>query len=520
MSDIKAVKKNVQFQELLKENNTKSIMNNEYLIPDTHPDVKKVLLVEARPIIINKEILSDKIMVEGRIEYSVVYIPRDENMEVNSVNYVEKFTNYLDNTENEHKIVCDVDCKIEHIEARVMNERKIGIEAVANLIWEVNRVLDFDFVEEVDGGDQVQVLKKTEAVNRLASSKDINTISKAMLRVGMDRPEISKIIKCNVMLHKKEIRLSEDKVTLGFYCKINILYVGADSQEVIPLEEDVYVSKEEEMIGVSPNMMVFPSYRLENIDMSQEPDDLGENRIINIEALIKVSVRVFSNENIDIIEDAYSTKVPIELSSDEYRLGVIDDIKSAETIVRDNIHLSDNDAKPDQIILVTGNDIITNKTIDKDKIIVEGVINVNVMYKTGVEDENYNVLQGEIPFTAKFDINGADSTLKAIAKSNIESIEGVIEVNTIAIKATLIVDVKISSGKSNNFITDIKEADGEVPNKKASISIYVVGDGDTLWKLAKKYCTTVDDIIKINNIEEPETITKGEKILIPGRADF
>ena len=63
MSDIKAVKKNVQFQELLKENNTKSIMNNEYLIPDTHPDVKKVLLVEARPVIINKEILSDKIIV-------------------------------------------------------------------------------------------------------------------------------------------------------------------------------------------------------------------------------------------------------------------------------------------------------------------------------------------------------------------------------------------------------------------------------------------------------------------------
>ena len=96
MSKIDVIKENVQFQQLIRENSSTSILKDEYLIPDTHPDVQQILSVEARPVINNKEVLGDKVMVEGKVEYSVLYIPREDNMMVNSVSYAEKFTNYLD----------------------------------------------------------------------------------------------------------------------------------------------------------------------------------------------------------------------------------------------------------------------------------------------------------------------------------------------------------------------------------------------------------------------------------------
>ena len=43
---------------------------------------------------------------------------------------------------------------------------------------------------------------------------------------------------------------------------------------------------------------------------------------------------------------------------------------------------------------------------------------------------------------------------------------------------------------------------------------YVVQPGDTLWNLAKKFNTTVDDIVKINDIENPDLIYPGQKLLI------
>lgn len=59
-----------------------------------------------------------------------------------------------------------------------------------------------------------------------------------------------------------------------------------------------------------------------------------------------------------------------------------------------------------------------------------------------------------------------------------------------------------------------------MPKKKSSVTIYVVQNGDTLWKIAKRYFTTVDNLIKINNIENPDIIKPGEKLIIPGRASL
>ena len=60
----------------------------------------------------------------------------------------------------------------------------------------------------------------------------------------------------------------------------------------------------------------------------------------------------------------------------------------------------------------------------------------------------------------------------------------------------------------------------KMDEQKASVIIYSVDKGDTLWKLAKKYNTTIEELVKINDIENPEIIIIGQKLIIPGRAIF
>ena len=48
-----------------------------------------------------------------------------------------------------------------------------------------------------------------------------------------------------------------------------------------------------------------------------------------------------------------------------------------------------------------------------------------------------------------------------------------------------------------------------------SVIIYVVKSGDTIWKIAKRFGSTVDDIVRVNGIENPNRINIGEKIYIP-----
>lgn len=47
---------------------------------------------------------------------------------------------------------------------------------------------------------------------------------------------------------------------------------------------------------------------------------------------------------------------------------------------------------------------------------------------------------------------------------------------------------------------------------------YIVKKGDTLWNLAKTYNTTVDALVKLNDISNPDYIVVGQKLIISGTA--
>ena len=520
MASIDVIKENVQFEQLLRESNSNTVLKDEYLIPDTHPDVQEILNVEARPMITNKELIGDKIVIEGKVEYTVIYLAKEDGLVVNSVNYNQGFTNNIDLNQGESKVICEAECNVEHIEAHIMNERKISIQGIIGVYWELYKSKEFEFVKDIEGSAEVEALKKTETINKINATEDLELVGKATIRVGMDKPQISKILKCSLMLHKKEIKIIEDRIYLGCYCKLNILYKGDDSKEVIPLEDDIYLSKEEELSGITSDMIPTVAYGIANNDMILEEDDLGEVRIINDEFVVKASIKIFSKENIDAIKDAYSTKCSLALQKDEHEVGILHGVNNSESIIKHNIQLKENNPRPDQIICSSGTTILTDKQVVKDRIIVEGILKANILYKTTDEERYLANIKAEIPFSAAIDIFGADESMKSIVKGSLENIEASIEGNTIAIKAVVVLSGKILYEMNKEFISDIIEEEGEVPEKKASITIYVVGDNDDLWNLAKKYNTTIDKLVKINKIENPEHIEVGQKLIIPGRAIF
>ena len=251
-----------------------------------------------------------------------------------------------------------------------------------------------------------------------------------------------------------------------------------------------------------------------------EEDDLGEVRIINTEFIVKAHVKVFSKENIDVIKDAYSPDCLLDLKKDEYEVGILQGINNTESLVKDNIQLTDTDLKPEQVISASAAVILTDKEITQDKVIVEGIIKADILYKTTDEEKYLSDIKAEVPFSSIIDIAGTKDGMKAIIRAGLESIEAAIEGNTIAIKANLSLSGKILYEISKEFISDVVEEEGEKPEKKASITIYVVCEGDTLWGLAKKYNTTVEQLKSVNGIEDEDYIEVGQKLIIPGRAVF
>lgn len=157
--------------------------------------------------------------------------------------------------------------------------------------------------------------------------------------------------------------------------------------------------------------------------------------------------------------------------------------------------------------------IINKENKLNGKIIYEGELELNIVYTdrstVGVNSKKIN-----IPFEKT--IEG----LENIEKSKIDTILTVNAQNfakqdtTINSNIDLNFETNMYKNEAIPVISDITVQEEE-SGEDYSVIIYVVKNGDTLWKIAKRFGSTVDDIVRVNGIERPDKINIGEKIYIP-----
>ena len=70
---------------------------------------------------------------------------------------------------------------------------------------------------------------------------------------------------------------------------------------------------------------------------------------------------------------------------------------------------------------------------------------------------------------------------------------------------------RIEAGK--RFVTDIEISDLD-QDEDYKMYMYFVKDGDTIWKIAKQFRVNMDDLIRMNGLENPDKINIGDRIYI------
>jgi LysM repeat protein len=513
------IKENIEYEQLLSENFANAVVKSEYLIPDTHPDVSEILMVDVKPIIIGTEVLQDKIYLEGQVEYNVLYLAREEEkVGVYKVNYTDKFSNHIEIKGSERGMICEAECFMEHMDSTIINERKVSLGGIIKLKSAVYKDYSFEIVKDIADSNEIQMLKSPAKIDKIAGAVEGELIAKAHMQIDMDKPQVGGILKYNMNLHKKEVKLYDGVVQVSAFAMLQVLYRAKDSREIISIKEDVFISNDMNLEGIDSSMDYLADFEAGAIEVDVKEDELGESRIIDLEAVVSAKVKVIFKKELHLIDDVYSTQNPIDAVKRDYSLNVMKGHNWVDTIVKENIEISDGNPKPISVVFGNANVIVTDKKIVEDKVKVEGVLKINVLYNTAEEDKYIFKVSEEIPFSCLVDIPGSKIDMQSIVKAQLENFEASIEANTIAIKAVVTVYARVNYIENKEFLVEVASSDGELQKKKASITIYVVQPGDNLWKIAKRYCSTIEELVNINDIENPDKILQGQKILVPGRA--
>lgn len=517
MVNLDIIKENIQLEKLVGEESASIPVKEEYLVPDTHPDVYKILSLDVDISTTNKEIQTDKIIIETLLKFNVIYLAKEDGeFIVTSHVYEKRMSNQVDMQSVEHKMVCYAKCELEHINSNIINERKINIEAEFVIKCRIYQKENIQFIKEVNSNGDAQVQKKLDKIEKIVANKNFSIDTKTRIKSGMDKPKIDKIISYNYLVHKKDIKILEDKVQATCCIRVNIVYKSNESKELYILEDDISLTKEEEIIGVGLGMIADYNMNLHSFNISTEEDETGEKRVINLDLSVDVDAKIIKNEDIEILDDIYSPTSTITVNKENLNMSLTKSDSSTEIIVKDNIPLK-NDDNISQIISSTGKIINLNYKIDNNKVVVDGILNIDSMYVSSDENKYLNTVSGEVPFNVIMDVQNINKEMKCDVYANLESIQSTVEANTVAVKAVIYISAKVKEKVSKEYIKDIEQKD-EIKEKQASMIIYVVQKNDTIWKLAKKYNTTMEDIIRLNDIENPDVIYEGEKLIIPGRA--
>ena len=145
----------------------------------------------------------------------------------------------------------------------------------------------------------------------------------------------------------------------------------------------------------------------------------------------------------------------------------------------------------------------------------EGELIVNVLYKSEVSD-TIQLKSESITFSNEIssDLISKNSNFNTeIQVSNRDYTCN--QDNRINLNVDLKFIIDLYKKNNTNVVSSIEVKPFESEYRASSIVIYFVKEGDTLWKIAKKFRSTVDEIIPVHNIENPNKINVGDQLYIP-----
>ncbi|MDP4181307.1 MAG: DUF3794 domain-containing protein [Bacillota bacterium] len=516
---LESVREAFKVIDVVNQESIQTVVENDVIVPDVKPDIMRILLLDGEVCINESEVFQDRVSVSGTIRYKILYISDDENSSIKSINTNAPFTSDIGIQSARSGMRSIVKSDIEHIEYNLLNGRKANLKSIVKIDVKLLNESDKEVISDLRGYEDIQVLKENVNLNNYIGHNKINFSVEDSLEVPSGKPAIREILRNDVKISNKEYKISEDKVTVKGELNIATLYLGDDEQGSFQsMEHEVPFTRQIEMPGVSENSNCVMEYNIMDYRFESDEDSDGELRFLKGDVSLEIGATGFEKRNLLTISDAYTPQSIIDLEREPLVIeeAVLD--SSSQIILKDTIALGDNSPDISEIFNVMCKPILSDCRILDDKVVIEGFIDSNILYLSNNNEEPVSCAQQEIPFRQNIDIKGAKPDMNCDVSLDIEHYNySVVSVSEVEIRLAVGVNIIGVNQQTLPFLVSASERsiDELKRAERPSITIYYSQQGDSLWKIAKRYLTTIEEIKKYNNIAEKENIFPGQQIIIP-----
>lgn len=480
-------------------------VEGDMIIPDSKPDILKSICLSGNPTIYKKEALEGKIRVDGNIATYVMYLADNEQNETRGLNTNLDFSEIIDIEGVEEGFNIGINTKIREFECKVINERKINLKATMEINVLVNSNEEMEFIVGIEEEENIQKQTQKIMFTSLIGEGSTKIYGKENIKIDAGE-EFAEILKANITLMDKDVKLSYNKVLTKTEAEVKIMYLTEENNIKVAVEKIPIVGFID-VQNLNENSICEVNYEMRNILIKPNSN---EEHSIYVELEIAVNCMAYEEKEIQMIKDIYNPYMNINIESKEIITREKQRTIKERNQIKEQIKIEDLEHK--QLLDVEVEPIMKNEYITNADLKYECELKMNFIMINKISSKIEIVTQ-QIPF--EFATTNIDQANKANSLIEVGAQDYIIkENNEINCNVDVMFYINTSKSLNINIIENIEEA-GTREAQDYSVIIYIVKKGDSLWKIAKKYGSTVEDIKIVNGIEEADIIEPGQKIFIP-----
>ncbi|MDD3840261.1 MAG: DUF3794 domain-containing protein [Clostridia bacterium] len=512
MSSIELVRDMMTVDQIVAEDISQTLIEGDIVISEIDPEIQKVLSIQADVKATGKEVLQDKVMIDGTVNFDVLYMAADEENSIRSTKGECDFSHVIEQGGIKPKMRVDISFDVEHLDYFIEGGRKINAKAVVNIKGQIVDTQQVEFIKDVEGLEDVQKLDDSIAVASVIGEDSSQTMVKEDLEIPDTNPPVKVILKKDVRIKEKEASISEGKVIVRGSIALKTLYLADNEQSSLEtVEHEISFSHLVEIEDALPYMRSTVDVMVDDVYLEVRENPLGETTILDAEIILTVFARVLEEQTVDILCDIYSPSITMDIDtkkiSSRQLAASCSDVAHVKQLV---------DVAASNLYDINAKAVLTDYSIEEGEVVVEGIINAGVLYSKDSSGETLESLKTEVPFRHVIEVEDIYADMDAEIQFGYVNVEyQPFSKTQVEINYQFFVDVMAYERSEKWVIVSVEKGEDRVDQEERSaITIYFVQPGDTLWEIAKKYKTTIDEIIETNEIEESENIEAGMKIII------
>lgn len=493
---IEAKKNNLCVNQLLEEKTQTMMIETDCIIPDSKPDILSVMSTNGTVCIYKKEMQEKKVKIEGSIDTYLMYVADTQDGGIRGMNTNIDFSEFIQMEKAKEGFSQDTNVELKTIECKVLNGRKISLRATMEVTIRLYSNENIQIIEDVAQLPDLQVLKEQMEIHSLIGEGMTKAYAKDTVAIE-NTENLAEIMKSEFSVTNKEMKISYNKVLVKAELMTKILYLTEDGN-IKNVTKSIPIMGFVDMPNIEENNLCDSKIEMKNILV--KPNNVEEHSVF-VEVEVEIQCKVYEEKEVELIQDLYSPIQKLEFTQKKVNLIAKKNWVKDICNIRQKQTIEQIGAR--EIIDVSMQPVMQKQDVRNGRIAYEGNVEIGILLKNSIT-QTVEVQTRELPFT--FDIQNQNIRENSSIETRLEIKweEVVVQTdNEIEIK----VDVGIEAGIQNRASISIIE-DMQVEENRdvapASMVIYYTKKEDTLWEIAKRFRSTVEEIRKMNQLEEGE----------------